>query len=116
MNFKMPGDDTLTTPREGVVLSRAGKASPSKKNWYNVEYLFNEIDFCDAREAKLENWKRHHVYQEVEDYGQSYVSTTWVYTIKETDNEIHRKARLVAKGFEEDCLDEIEKNSPTCDK
>ncbi|CAG2221800.1 unnamed protein product [Mytilus edulis] len=137
--------------------NRAGKASSSKKNWYNVEYrkpedlkgnklsidlrtvdklqdvksdtdqdteddeeseeaLFNEIDFCDERKAKLENWKRNHVYQEVEDYGQSYVSTKWVYTIKEADNEIHRKARLVAKGFEEDYLDEIQKNSPTCDK
>ncbi|CAG2217386.1 unnamed protein product [Mytilus edulis] len=104
----MPGDDT---PREGVVLSRAGKASSSKKNWYNVEYRKPE----DLK-AELENWKRHHVYQEVEDYGQSYVSTRWVYTIKEADNEIHRKARLVAKGFEEDCLDEIQKNSPTCDK
>ncbi|CAG2196694.1 unnamed protein product [Mytilus edulis] len=145
VNFKMPGDDT---PREGVVLSRAGKASSSKNNWYNVEYrkpdelkgnklsidlstvdelqvvksdtdqdteddeeseeaLFNEIDFCDARKAELKNWKKHHGYQEVEDYGQSYVSTRWVYTIKEADNEIHRKARLVAKGFEEDCLDEI---------
>ncbi|VDI51207.1 Hypothetical predicted protein [Mytilus galloprovincialis] len=119
VNFKNQGDDT---PREGVVLSRAGKASSSKKNWYNVEYrkpedlkgnklsidlstvdelqvvksdtdqdteddeeseeaLFNEIDFCDARKAELENWKKHHVYQEVEDYGQSYVSTRWVYIL-----------------------------------
>ncbi|CAG2237353.1 unnamed protein product [Mytilus edulis] len=108
VNFKMPGDDT---PREGVVLSRAGKASSSKKNWYNVEYRKP-----DELKAELENWKKHHVYQEVEDYCQSYVSTRWVYTIKEADYEIHRKARLVAKGFEEDCLDEIQKNSPTCDK
>ncbi|VDI65409.1 Hypothetical predicted protein [Mytilus galloprovincialis] len=123
----MPGDDT---PREGVVLSRAGKASSidelqvvksdtdqdTEDDEESEEALFNEIDFCDARKAELENWKKHHVYQEVEDYGQSYVSTRWVYTIKEADNEIHRKARLVAKGFEEDCLDEIQKNSPTCDK
>ena len=154
VTFRMPGDDN---PREGVILSRAGKASTNTKNWYNVEYkkpeelkgnqmsidlstvdeletvnsdtdedsenekeleeaFFNEVDFCDARKAELENWKRHNVYQEVEDIGQSCVSTRWVYTIKEVDSEIHRKARLVAKGFEEDCLDEIQKNSPTCDK
>ncbi|CAC5407524.1 unnamed protein product [Mytilus coruscus] len=80
------------------------------------EAFFNDIDFCDARKAELENWKRHNVYQEVEDFGQSCVSTRLVYTIKEADNEIHRKARLFAKGFEEDCLDEIQKNSPTYDK
>ncbi|CAC5386684.1 unnamed protein product [Mytilus coruscus] len=146
----MPVDDN---PGEGVVLSRAGKASSNSRNWYNVEYrtpedlrgnkisidlsrvdelevvksetnqyieddeeseevFFNEIDFCDARKAELENWKRHNVYKEVEDFGQSCVSTRWVYTI----TEIYTKARLVAKGFEEDCLDEIQKNSPTCDK
>ncbi|VDI46237.1 Hypothetical predicted protein [Mytilus galloprovincialis] len=82
----------------------------------NDNYEDTPIDFCDERKAELENWKRNHVYQEVEDYGQSYVITRWVYTIKEADNEIHRKARLVAKGFEEDYLDEIQKNSPTCDK
>ncbi|VDH89490.1 Hypothetical predicted protein [Mytilus galloprovincialis] len=113
------------TPREGVVLSRAGKASSSKKNWYNVEYrkpeelkgnklsidlstvdelqvvksdtdqdteddeeseeaLFNEIDFCDARKAELENWKKHHVYQEVEDYD---ASLKWYEKVKKTLNE-----------------------------
>ncbi|CAC5386686.1 unnamed protein product [Mytilus coruscus] len=111
----MPGDDN---PREGVVLSRAGKASSNTRNWYNVEYrrpedlrgnkmsielsrvdelelvksdtdqdiednkeleeaFFNEIEFCDARKAELDNWKRHNVYKEVEDFGQSCVSSRW---------------------------------------
>ncbi|VDH90020.1 Hypothetical predicted protein [Mytilus galloprovincialis] len=34
------------------------------------EAYFNEIDFDDARKAELESWKIHHVYQEVENYGE----------------------------------------------
>ena len=48
--------------------------------------------------------------------GQPCISTRWVYTLKEVGDKLQRKARLVAKGFEEDCLDEVLKNSPTCDK
>ena len=33
-----------------------------------------------------------------------------------SESGVQQKARLVAKGFEEDCLDEIPKNSCTCDK
>ncbi|CAG2191494.1 unnamed protein product [Mytilus edulis] len=82
----------------------------------NEDVLLSDIDFTEAREAELDNWNKHNVYEEVEDNGQNCISTRWVYTMKELENEFHRKARLVAKGFEEDSLDEIPKNSPTCEK
>ncbi|VDI23145.1 Hypothetical predicted protein [Mytilus galloprovincialis] len=82
----------------------------------NEDVLLSDIDFTEAREAELDNWRKHNVYEEVEDNGQNCISTRWVYTMKELENEFHRKARLVAKGFEEDSLDEIPKNSPTCEK
>ncbi|CAG2208260.1 unnamed protein product [Mytilus edulis] len=82
----------------------------------NEDVLLSDIDFTEAREAELDNWRKHNVFEEVEDNGQNCISTRWVYTMKELENEFHRKARLVAKGFEEDSLDEIPKNSPTCEK
>ena len=80
------------------------------------EIFINSIDFQEAKKVELSNWKDHNVYEEVEDLGQQCVSTRWVYTLREADDTLERKARLVAKGFEEDCLNEIKKNSPTCDK
>ena len=80
------------------------------------EIFINNIDFKEAQKAELDSWKHHNVYQEVEDLGRQCVSTRWVYTLKPVENKLQRKARLCAKGFEEDCLDEIKKNSPTCDK
>ncbi|CAC5404047.1 unnamed protein product [Mytilus coruscus] len=82
----------------------------------NEDLLLSDIDFTEAKEAELDNWRKHNVYEEVEDNGQNCISTRWVYTMKELENEFHRKARLVAKSFEEDSLDEIPKNSPTCEK
>ncbi|CAC5415686.1 unnamed protein product [Mytilus coruscus] len=82
----------------------------------NEDVLLSDIDFTEAKEAELDNWRKHNVYEEVEDNGQNCISTKWVYTMKELENEFHRKATLVAKGFEEDSLDEIPKNSPTSEK
>ena len=80
------------------------------------EIFLSGVDFKEAQQAELNSWKNHNVYEEVEDIGQQCISTRWVYTLKEVDDTLHRKARLVAKGFEENCLDDIKKKSPTCDK
>ena len=80
------------------------------------EVMLSSVDFKEAKETELNNWRNNYVFEEMEDVGQQCVSTRWVYTLKELDGTLQRKARLVAKGFEEDCLDEIDKNSPTCDK
>ncbi|VDI58471.1 Hypothetical predicted protein [Mytilus galloprovincialis] len=60
----------------------------------NEDVLLSDIDFTEAREAELDNWRKHNVFEEVEDNGQNCISTRWVYTMKELENEFHRKARL----------------------
>ena len=89
----------------------------TKKVVEETEEIFvTDVDFHNARQAELKSLKAHKVYEEVEDTGQPSISTRWVYTLKEVGDKLQRKARLFAKGFEEDCLDEILKNSSTCDK
>ena len=63
----------------------------------------------------MNKWKQHNVYEEVENQGQSAISTRWVCTENETENGKLIKARLVARGFEEDSSC-IQKDSPTCNK
>ena len=77
--------------------------------------LITDVDFTTAKEAELLNWQKHNVFEEVDDIGQQCISTRWVCTLKESESGVQQKARLVVKGFEE-CLDEIHKNSPTCNK
>ena len=129
---------------EAVVLGRAGKSSGKNKSWLNIKDLSEDkhlsVDFssikgwknseeevliancCDnieileAKERELENWRTHDVYKEVEDNGQKVISTRWVITQKFRDNKLMYKARLVARGFEEENLNDIRKDSPTCCK
>ena len=56
------------------------------------------------------------VYLEVEDKGKKCVSSRWVNTVKNDGDKMKLKSRLVAKGFEEECLEQIPKYSPTIDK
>ncbi|CAC5359982.1 unnamed protein product [Mytilus coruscus] len=76
----------------------------------------SDFDLNDSKEAELDNWGTHNLYEEVDDNGQNCICTRWVYIMKEWEIELHSTAILVAKGYEEDCLDEIQKNSPTCEK
>ena len=74
-----------------------------------------DLDVEQAKVNELNKWKQHNVYEEVENQGQSAISTRWVCTEKETENGKLIKARLVARGFEEDSSC-IQKDSPTCNK
>ena len=68
-----------------------------------------------AKEKELDNWKAFEVYTEIEDRGQSTLSTRWVITEKilpEGTKGI--KARLVVRGFEEE--QHIRSDSPTAAK
>ena len=71
-----------------------------------------EIDY--AKTAELENWKRYHVYDEVEDKGQDRVSVKWVIKQKIKENRLTYKGRLVARGYED--TSETRNDSPTCHK
>ena len=71
--------------------------------------------FDEAKRQELQKWIEMDTYTEVQDEGQSYITTRWVCTEKIKDNEIVLKARLVARGFEEN-TNELRKDSPTCQK
>ena len=76
--------------------------------------IVDEVSFENAKKEELESWKSNHVYTEIEDNGQSCVSTRWVCTLKETKDEVKTKARLVVRGVEEIGKDDNPKDSPTC--
>ena len=60
-----------------------------------------------AKEAEIQKLKDFNAIEEVEDYGQFRISSTWVMTRKGEED----RARLVARGFEEE--NNMPKDSPT---
>ena len=84
------------------------------------EILFSEIfqtealvDIMAAKEKELDSWKRHDVYEAVENRGQKCISVRWVLRPKLIDGKLQTKARLCARGFEEADGD-FRTDSPTC--
>ena len=139
ISYKVPGGEEEI---QATLLGRAGKATGKSKYWYNVQnddQSFESLNFeriterneiptesilltqvsdqTDVKAAKikeLDNWKIHNVYSEVTNNGQRAISTRWVITEKFNNGERFIKARLVARGFEEDDLDKLRTDSPTC--
>ena len=68
-----------------------------KTKSYNVEIL-------ETKQAELNSWVKHNVYEEVEDKDQKVVSVRWLLSQKFKGNKMKYKARLVDKGFEKDNL------------
>ena len=128
----------------GKIRSRAGKATGKYKNCYNIQrdsdggtgWMDLEKDFLEykivpentealllfsndlvmrAKEDEMKNWYDNGVFVEVEDVGQSSISTRWIVTEKYKNGKSVVKARLVARGFEED-TSSVRKDSPTCSK
>ena len=91
------------------------KVSTEELQTENV-YENNCIDFNEPKLKELHSWLKNDVYQVVPKPSKKCISLRWVLTMKETESGIIPKARLVARGFKEDCLDECEKESPTCSK
>ena len=86
------------------------------KNWkYCDSGNVEEVNFVDealyqkAKEDEITNWIENEVFSEVEDTGQSVITTRWVFSEKPDGS---KKARLVARGFQEDQSDLI-LESPT---
>ena len=67
-----------------------------------------------AKEKELNLWKEMDVYEDVEDKGQSRISTSWVVSQKVIDTGVVFRARLVCRGFEEE--NPLKGDSPTCGK
>ena len=117
--------------RDWVNIIREGEMDPSSINWTKVErwnevegpeetvYLCNtdeaSQDVVNAKMKELENLNFHEVYDEIDDTGESYISTKWVITEKYKDGCKKTKARLVARGFEEESKS-FRTDSPTCNK
>ena len=59
---------------------------------------------------------RNNVHSEVDDKGQWCISVSWVITRKMKDGNSVVKARLVTRGYEEESLNWVRTNSPTCCK
>ena len=117
--------------RDWVNIIREGEMDPSSIDWTKVErwnevegpeetvYLCNtdeaSQDVVNAKMKELENLNFHEVYDEIDDTGESYISTKWVITEKYKDGCKKTKARLVARGFEEESKS-FRTDSPTCNK
>ena len=130
--------------RRGYVHSRAGKATGANKSCFNIrDELSDEIrwyDFSDpivswetiptevlitnldnesiniAKMKELESWRNNDAYEEVEFEDQHVISTRWVLSTKEKGGSVITKARLVARGYEDQEVDSLNTNSPTCSK
>ena len=129
-------DPQTQAPTNVTILSRAGKASGSNKNWYNVEHNDGKqgsvnldavtwqkeesVNVCSklaksseellAKEKELQKLKDFDSYEVVKDNGRDAISTRWVVTQKGTET----RARLVARGFEES--GDFQRDSPTATK
>ena len=139
VQFLTPGNNEWQNVK---IIGRAGKAKGVNKFWLNVKNLDNNVESCvdwnngiemwrpinqvmmaslkdekfkEAKQKELLNWTNMSVYKEVEDGGQKYITTRWVYTEKNILGEIVKKARLVCRGFEEQ-NEGIRTDSPTCSK
>ena len=69
----------------------------------------DEALYQKVKEDEITNWIENEVFSEVEDTGQSVITTRWVFSEKPDGS---KKARLVARGFQEDQSDLI-LESPT---
>ena len=137
INFRSVGEKDWIA---GTVLGRAGKVSGKNKNWFNIEKIsgnqisvnLDELDWqkrtedvnvvlipkhrhrenecVQAKQEELQKLQKFKVYEEVEDKGQSLISTRWVLV----DKGDKIKARLVARGFEEEF--DCQCDSPTIGK
>ena len=130
---------------EALVLGKAGKSTGRNRTWLNVKSLgdnshqsvdfsnmkvwknveeeglvtshsYRNIDILRPKSVELENWQKHCVYDEVNNIGQIKVSARWVVSQEYKNEDVPYKGRLVTWGFEEENLDEIGKDSPTCCK
>ena len=130
--------------QEGMVHSRAGKATGKYKYHLKIEDTStgNTKDFnfsseiaewhpvteevmvasCDlnsvavAKQKELRSWQQNNVYTEIPNEGQHVIGSRWIITTKKVDGHDIIKARLVARGFEDDKIQQRQKDSPTCSK
>jgi len=146
--IQLKKDDTIRFRPENeedwtnaLVVSRAGKATATKKNSFNVfipeedtpvsidlnemivekqseASIFHVIsddltnpDITKAKEEEIKKFKEFGVFEEVQDTGQTAITCRWVITSK--GDKVH-KARCVARGFQE--VEVPQSDAPTVNK
>ena len=119
-NLKYTEPETLKDAEISVDLAKVDglECVESENNSSDLEnnvMMLEDISFTKAKANELDSWKKNGVYMEQKDTGQKCISTRWICSLKETSEGIKHKARLVARGFEESQIEEIPKDSPTCD-
>ena len=75
-----------------------------------VNIVMIPVRCFQAKQVELEELKNFQTYEEVDDLGQNWVSTTWV--LWQKGDEV--RARLVARGYEEE--GDVRKDSPNIEK
>ena len=88
------------------------------ENVYKTEEVYenNANFFANAKQKELKSWEDNNVYNLVKNENQKYISLRWILTSKESSEGYISKARLVARGFEEDCLQNIDRELLICSK
>ena len=102
---------------KALIISRAGKAKGKNNSWFNVKDITqdehisihfskikgwknieeeeliatpsgNNVEILEAKQAELNSWVKHNVFDEVEDRGQKVVSVRWLISQKFKDNKM----------------------------
>ena len=76
----------------------------------------NAPEVIEAKESEITNFNRFEAYEEVDDIGQTRITSRWVVTEKEAHDGMKKriKARLVVRGFQEE--EDPRSDSPTLAK
>ena len=77
-----------------------------------VHQTIIEYDISLAKEKELVSWREQDAYEEVEDMGQSCITTRWILKTNMVNGQETVKARLCARGFQE--LQDFLTESSTC--
>ena len=117
LNIQEPGSDAKCVGFKNASWADATDniASSSSESTLYVNLSIDENQkYETAKLDELKKWKDMRVYREIPNEGQSTISTRWVLTRKNSNNQMKYKARLVARGFEEVLPSRTD--SPTCSK
>lgn len=125
----IPGGNRILTDNEPVVPAAVAMEQPpdtirrslrtfNKEHGASVYIVslprsrHNDLDCMKAKEEELKKLQDFQVYDEVENLGQTCISTRWILWEKGENKDV--RARLVARGFEEDL--DVPIDSPTVNR
>ena len=83
--------------------SRFQKSTEIPRKYHNAP------EVIEAKESEITNFNRFEAYEEVDDIGQTRITSRWFVTEKEAHDGMKKriKARLVVRGFQEQRILEV---------